>query len=53
MVPSYIPRSKNIFIPGEPPPRMLYPDPSTPGGVYVRGYYRKDGTYVAAHYRRR
>ena len=22
-----------------------------PGGVYVRGYFRKNGTYVAPHYR--
>jgi len=26
---------------------------SSPGRVYVRGYYRKDGTYVRAHTRRR
>jgi len=35
------------------PPQASTASPSTGGRVYVRGYHRKDGTYVKAHTRRR
>ena len=35
----------------EPKHSVARPPSSSSGKVYVRGYYRKDGTYVRPHYR--
>lgn len=37
--------------PGQPSPRYSAPSGSGGGRVYVRGYWRKDGTYVRPHTR--
>ncbi len=48
------PRAVQVFSPPVYPPPTYAPVPKSAGNksVYVRGYTRRDGTYVSPHYRR-